>query len=195
MAIKSAAELKVLVLDDSGFARRMMIRDLLESGLKEENIVETESGEQALQMIAQQTFDLFVLDIVLNGIDGIKVLREIKTLQPAAKVVMCSGNNALELVKETVALGAAAYIVKPHKPEVFIPAIRRVLELPLRENDPAWRVKCHKCDCAMIEMDSIDMVGFFCPNGCMTVGPLSPVLLRQAELDEDYERAVAKRQA
>lgn len=38
----------------------------------------------------------------------------------------------------------------------------------------------------MVEIDSIDMIIFFCPKNCMRIGPVSNVLLTQEELDNDY---------
>ena len=45
----------------------------------------------------------------------------------------------------------------------------------------------------MIEVNLINTVQFYCPKGCMTIGPLMNPLVSQIELDEDYEKARQKR--
>jgi CheY-like chemotaxis protein len=185
---------QILVVDDSSFSRGMVVTALKELDFAESQIHQADSGASALDKIRSQRVDLFVLDIIMSEIDGVAVLKEVKNTQPEAKVIMCSGSNSDDLIKELVALGIDAFIVKPFRADDFKKAVARVLP-GLRQsalNAGSLLVKCHTCDSAMIEVDLINTLSFYCPRGCMQIGPLVKALATQAEFDKDYERAKHK---
>ncbi len=182
---------QILIVDDSGFSRAMMVRELTGLGIDACQIRQAGSGAEALAMLTDQSFDLFILDIVMTGIDGIAVLKEVKRRQPNAKIVMCSGSSAPELVKESVSLGIDGFIVKPYKAEDFVRVVCGTLpgvSASCVAGEPL-QVKCHVCDSKMIEVNSLNTVSFYCPNGCMQIGPVVYALATQQHFDEDYDRA------
>ena len=183
--------LQILIVDDSGFSRAMMIRELTGLGIDAGQIDQAGSGAEALAKLADRQFDLYILDIVMTGIDGIAVLKQVKQQQPDARIIMCSGSSAPELVKESVSLGIDAFIVKPYKAEDFVRAVCRSLPGLSEMCEPVEQltVKCHVCDCKMIEVNSINTVSFYCPNSCMQIGPVVYALATQQQFDEDYARA------
>lgn len=185
---------QILIVDDSGFSRAMMVKELNGLGIDNSQIKQAGSGDEALTMLAEQPFDLFILDIVMTGIDGIAVLKAVKQKQPAAKIIMCSGSSSPELVKESILLGTDAFIVKPYKAVDFVRAV--CSNLPESESVcgpvECLHVKCHVCDRKMIEVNSLNTVSFFCPQNCMQIGPVVYALASQQIFDEDY--AQAKRQ-
>jgi two-component system, chemotaxis family, chemotaxis protein CheY len=181
---------KVLIVDDSSFSRGLIQKTLHELGIANPQIEQAGSGEEAIDKMKETKFELFVLDIVMSGIDGIAVLREVRKTQPAAKVIMCSGSNANEMVDELIELGIDAFISKPFKATIFKNAFYRAFGIAKEEGMPDyWLAKCHKCDRQMIEVNSIHTIDFVCPNRCMKIGPLPAALIRQEELDDDYEKA------
>ncbi|WP_346352965.1 response regulator [Azotosporobacter soli] len=186
--METQSGIKVLVVDDSGFSRTLIGKELNRAGIENQQIKQAASGEEAVVQMQTTRFELFILDIIMTGIDGIAVLKEVKKTQPDAKIIMCSGTNSEDVIKEIVRLGIDAFIVKPYRSETFDKVLRRILDLP-REVSGEWSAKCHVCDAKMVEVDSIDMVSFFCPQTCMKIGPLSNVLVTQAELDQDYAAA------
>ena len=97
----------------------MKTRERTGLGVDAGQIQQAGSGAEALAKLAEQPLELIILDIVMTGIDGIAVLKEAKQRQPSAKIVMCSGSSAPELVKESVSLGIDGFIVKPYKAEDF----------------------------------------------------------------------------
>ncbi|MBP2649549.1 MAG: two-component system response regulator [Firmicutes bacterium] len=105
--------MRILVLDDSDIMRDVVVNSLVESGLPREVITEAASGVEAIRLVNSDTFDLFILDIVMDGIDGVAVLKEIKKVQPAAKVIMCSTFSKSETVRDLIDLGIDDFIVKP----------------------------------------------------------------------------------
>jgi two-component system, chemotaxis family, chemotaxis protein CheY len=182
---------QILIVDDSSFSRAMMVRELTGLGIDADQILQVGSGAEALAKMNEQTFDLFILDIVMTGIDGITVLKEAKQRQPSAKIVMCSGSSAPELVKESVSLGIDGFIVKPYKAEDFIRVVCGTIPgLSAKcETSAPLHVKCHVCDSKMIEVNSLNTVSFYCPAGCMQIGPVVYALASQQHFDEDYARA------
>lgn len=186
---------QILIVEDSGFSRAMMIRELNGLGIDNSQIQQAASGDEALQKMLLQQFDLFILDIVMAGIDGIAVLKEVKQKQPNAKVVMCSGSSSPELVKESIALGIDGFVVKPYKSEDFVRAVCGNLPDSPAVCSPVecLHVKCHVCDQKMIEVNSMNTVSFYCRKNCMQIGPVVYALASQQHFDEDYERARQKK--
>ena len=92
------SKLSVLVVDDSPFARAMLLRALVDIGFREAQVFQAPNGEEVLQAIKERAFSLVILDIVMTGIDGVSVLREIKKIHPQSKVIMCSSSNSEEII-------------------------------------------------------------------------------------------------
>ena len=190
--------IRILVVDDSGFSRNVIIKELNELGIKAEQIHQAVSGTDALRKIQERTFDIYILDIVMPEIDGITILKKIRMIQPSAKVVMCSGNSSDEIVKEVIELGINAFVVKPIMSAEFKKAVlRNVPSLSeaacSQDMKDQLLAKCHVCDSEMIEVSLMNTVSFYCPNNCMQLGPIVHALASQSELDKDYEAAKHKR--
>ena len=100
---------RILVIDDD--------KSLLESYtvlLEDEFQVYTaESGETGLDLLRYEDVHLVLLDIRLPGIDGIEVLRRIKTLDENVDVIMITAVKNVRVAVEAIKLGAYDYIVKP----------------------------------------------------------------------------------
>src|SRR5512146_1078330 len=96
----------VLVLDDEALTLRTISRALHEEGFE---VFVAMTGEEALQTFAEEKPDLALVDVVLPGIDGIEVLRQIKRQDPATIVVMMSAYHLVERAVEAMKLGAYDY--------------------------------------------------------------------------------------
>ena len=79
---------RVLVVDDAAFMR-MMVKDILSKN-GYEIVGEAENGMKALEKYQELKPDLVTMDITMPEMDGITAVKEIKKVDPAAKVVMCS---------------------------------------------------------------------------------------------------------
>jgi len=185
---------QILVVDDSIFSRTLITRELLTSGFNKEQVQQAGSGREALEKIKEKTFDLFIIDIIMDEVDGIVVLKEVKRTQPAAKIIMCSSRNTEDAVQESVCIGIDSFIVKPHTAEIFQKVLYRILLSgdeagSSQYNVMTWHAKCHVCGQKMVEVNAMDMVSFYCPRNCMKLGPWSIVLVKQSELDRIYGEA------
>lgn len=116
---------RVLVVDDERFFREAIREILAEEQLE---CVEVEDGEQALSQALDPHIGVVVLDIRLPGIDGIEVLRRLREIRPALRVIMLSASTDQELVLEALRLGACDYLAKPLHDEELVLGVRRALE-------------------------------------------------------------------
>ena len=101
---------RILVVDDESFIREAIELYFASEGYE---VFVAANGEDALSLLAGTTVDLAILDIVMPGMSGIELLREIKKSHPDVEAVMASGNGTLETAIEAMRLGAYDYIAKP----------------------------------------------------------------------------------
>lgn len=102
---------KILVCDDD-----KAVSGFLERFFKKEGFTEVDTaltGEEALEKIRKNHYDLILLDIKLPGIDGIETLKRIKEYNQSLGVIMITGFPEMSMVEEAMKLGAYDYIVKP----------------------------------------------------------------------------------
>jgi len=122
--------LKILFVDDEEdfvrtMAERMQLRDLPgEVAL---------SGTQALAMLEADRPDVMVLDLRMPDIDGLDVLRRVKSTCPEVAVIIMTGHGSEQDEEEAMRLGAAAYLRKPVDISQLIRTVRRAAPRP----DPA----------------------------------------------------------
>lgn len=116
---------RILVVDDAAFMR-MMIRDILsKNGF--EVCGEANDGVQAIEKFKDLKPDLVTMDITMPEMDGINALKEIKKLEPNAKVIMCSAMGQQAMVIDAIQAGAKDFIVKPFQADRVIEAIKKTL--------------------------------------------------------------------
>ena len=108
---------RILIVDDDEVVRRSYLRSL-ESISR--NIEDASDGEEALQTMEQNPFDVVLLDLRMPGQDGLSVLRTIKQKWPESEVVIITGYPTVASVKEAVRLGAYDYVAKPVAPQDVI---------------------------------------------------------------------------
>lgn len=113
MGQQSADEGTVLIVEDEA-----IVRDSLRDWLKDTYQVSTaETGEEALNLVEKQDFDILIIDVRLPGKNGLQVLSEVKEAKPQTKCIVITAYPQLELAVEAMKLGAIDYLVKPVAPE------------------------------------------------------------------------------
>ncbi|WP_088105102.1 response regulator [Halalkalibacter urbisdiaboli] len=116
---------KVLIVDDAAFMR-MMIKDILsKNGF--EVVGEANDGAQAVEKYQELSPDLVTMDITMPEKDGITALKEIKSFDPNAKVIMCSAMGQQAMVIDAIQAGAKDFIVKPFQADRVLEAIKKTL--------------------------------------------------------------------
>lgn len=117
--------IRVLVVDDAAFMR-MMIKDILSKN-GYEIIGEAENGLKAIEKYQELRPDLTTMDITMPEMDGISAVKQIKKLDPAAKIIMCSAMGQQSMVIDAIQSGARDFIVKPFQPDRVLEAVRKAV--------------------------------------------------------------------
>jgi two-component system chemotaxis response regulator CheY len=117
--------IRVLVVDDAAFMR-MMIKDILSKN-GYEIVGEAENGAKAIERYVELKPDLTTMDITMPEKDGISAVKEIKQMDPNAKIIMCSAMGQQAMVIDAIRSGARDFIVKPFQPDRVLEAVRKVV--------------------------------------------------------------------
>lgn len=119
--------IRILVVDDSKFMR-MLLGDLLSrNGF---DVLEAESGEEALQIYRKERPDLVTLDILMPGRDGIETVGDLREEDPSARIVMVTALGMEDYIQRALEAGADGFILKPFSPERVLDTLKEVLEKP-----------------------------------------------------------------
>ena len=103
---------RVLVVDDEAVVRNGIRRALEGQGVE---AALAANGEEGLNLMEHQAFDLVLLDIRMPGMDGMTALREIQSRHPGTRVIMITGYPTIDTAVECTKLGAQDYLVKPFR--------------------------------------------------------------------------------
>ncbi len=114
----------LLVDDETGFV------DVLSKRLARRNINVTNaySGTEAIQVLRKDQFDLAVLDLKMDDMDGLEVLKIFKKMDPDMPVIMLTGHGSEQAAREGISAGAFDYLTKPYELEDLILKIREATE-------------------------------------------------------------------
>ena len=118
---------KILVVDDSRMMRLGIIKQLKQCGF--ERIVEASNGRDALQKVADEPFDLMLLDIEMPEVTGIEVLAELKEERGLpVPVIVISGSQDTGDAVRCIEMGAEDYLPKPFDPVLLRARVTTSLE-------------------------------------------------------------------
>jgi DNA-binding NtrC family response regulator len=115
----------VLVVDDEASIRRTL-REILE--YEDYEVVDAEDGEEALDKLRSDTYDLALVDVKMPEPDGMDVLRTVADEMPELPVVMISGHGTIETAVEATKLGAFDFIEKPPDLNRLLVTVRNALD-------------------------------------------------------------------
>ncbi len=118
---------RVLIVDDSKFMRMLLADLLTRSGFE---VIEAESGEEAINVYLEERPDLVTLDILMPGRDGIETLQDLRAQAPEVRVVMVTALGMEDYIKRALDAGADGFILKPFSPEKVLETLQEVLERP-----------------------------------------------------------------
>ena len=116
---------RVLVVDDAAFMRKMVSDALTKGG--HEVVGEGANGEEAVALYQELKPELTTLDITMPEKDGLQALKDIMTLDPNARIIMCSALGQESKVLESIKLGARDFVVKPFQPDRVLDAVSKAL--------------------------------------------------------------------
>jgi two-component system chemotaxis response regulator CheY len=102
-----------------------MIKDILTGG-GFEVAGEAEDGAEAVKMFKDLQPDVVTMDITMPNMNGIDALKEIRTIDDSAKVIMCTAMGQKAMVIESIQSGAVDFIVKPFQPDRVLQTLAKV---------------------------------------------------------------------
>ena len=117
----------LLVDDEKGYI------NVLSNRLGKRSIIATKafSGTQAIQILRKKDFDVVVLDLKMEDMDGIEVLKIMKKMAPEVPVIFLTGHGSQEAAREGIAFGAFDYLTKPCELSQLIEKIKQAYKYQL----------------------------------------------------------------
>jgi len=110
----------LLVDDEAGFVN-VLCKRLTRRGL---DVVTAQSGEAAIQALRKQDFDVCVLDLKMEDMDGIEVLKIFKKMAPELPVIFLTGHGSERAAIEGMRCGAKDYLMKPCDLDALLERVR-----------------------------------------------------------------------
>ncbi len=130
---------RLLIVDDERIALRNLEHVLAKEGY---DIVATQSGRHALELVDTQPFDLVLTDLKMDKVDGMQLLQHCKARYPDLEVIMITGYATLESAVEAMKIGAFHYISKPFRLEEVRQTVSEALEkVRLKRENRALRAQ------------------------------------------------------
>src|SRR5512136_1406705 len=114
---------KILIVDDE-----LIVRESLGGWLERDGhtVDKAASGEEALEKCANTRYDILLLDIKMEGMSGLDVLKKVKENDPDVSVVMITAYGSIPSAIEAMKGGAHEYLLKPFDPDELIVLIERI---------------------------------------------------------------------
>jgi DNA-binding NtrC family response regulator len=116
---------RILIADDEEIVIRSCLRIL---SADDYQIDTARDGLEALRKIADNDYDVLILDIKMPKMDGMEVLQRVKEAHPDIDVIMMTGLHEIETAVQAMKLGAFDYLPKPFDPEEFAMVVERAFE-------------------------------------------------------------------
>ena len=115
---------KVLVVDDAAFMRLRACKVLQDNG---HEVVQAENGADAVRQYSAHKPDAVLMDITMPEMYGLAALKEIKKLDPTARVAMVTAMGQQAIVMEALKAGAKDFVLKPFQPDRVLGALQKLL--------------------------------------------------------------------
>lgn len=133
---------RIHIVDDEPIIHEVLVDLLSPEGYQLEI---SSSGEEALEKHQSQSFDLILLDLLMPGLNGLEVLKEIIKLDPLAVVIIITAYGSIQSAIEAMKNGAFDYIQKPFKHEELLLAIKRgIRHRRLQEENLRLKTELHR---------------------------------------------------
>ena len=115
---------RIMIVDDAAFMR-ITIKNMLQKS-EHEVVAEAENGRVAVEKYKELHPDIVTMDITMPEMDGLAALKEIRRIDPNAKIIMVSAMGQEAMVRDAVLNGAKGFIVKPFKEDGILTAISKL---------------------------------------------------------------------
>ncbi len=103
---------RVLVVDDDDAYRQIIVDHLRRKGVR---VWDSVSAEDALTCFERQDFDVALIDLIMSGMDGLELLRELRQRDGQLQAIVLTGHGSIATAIKAMKLGAYNYLTKPCK--------------------------------------------------------------------------------
>jgi two-component system response regulator AtoC len=121
----NATKIRILLADDEKNLRMVLNKELSDEGYE---VRETDNGSDAADLLEKDEYDVLLLDLNMPGMDGMEVLRKIKSLEIATEVIILTGHGTVYTAVQAMKLGAYDYLTKPFKTEELKAIVEKAYE-------------------------------------------------------------------
>jgi two-component system response regulator AtoC len=123
---------RILIADDHDAIRRGLVRGLTEAG---HDVEEASNGNQAIERLHDNFFDVVLSDLKMGGSDGMDVLRTTRAMHPTTAVILMTAFGTVNTAVEAMKIGAFDYVQKPFEIEEMEVKIEKALEVKRLKNE------------------------------------------------------------
>ena len=120
-------KISILIVDDEQSVRDSLYNWFIEDGYQVEC---AENAKRALNLLESENYDIILADIKMPGMDGLEMMRRIKSLKKESIVIMMTAFGTIETAVQAMKAGARGYIPKPFTLDSLAAAIRKVAGTP-----------------------------------------------------------------
>ncbi|MBI4649551.1 MAG: response regulator [Bacteroidia bacterium] len=120
---------KILSIDDNK-TNNLLIQRILESDYQ---VIPVYSGSEAIELLQTEQYDLILLDIMMPGVDGFKVMEFVREKYPSTPVIMVTACHEKRYLEQAFAKGAFDYIKKPYRKNELLIKVKNALYGKIRD--------------------------------------------------------------
>jgi DNA-binding response OmpR family regulator len=121
MTEEGKTRIKLLLVDDEEAYVNVLANRMAKRSIE---VTKALSGTEGIQALRKEDFDAAVLDLKMEDMDGIEVLKVFKKMVPNLPVIMLTGHGSEQAAREGIVLGASDYLTKPCDLEELIEKIK-----------------------------------------------------------------------
>ncbi len=117
---------RILIVDDEEIIRYSLVNILKGYGY---DAIDVSSGDEAIKLMSEQRIHLVLSDLVMEDMDGLQLLENVKLVSPRTIVIIITGYGSLKTAVSALRLGAYDYLLKPCDEEELLFRVKRALEM------------------------------------------------------------------
>lgn len=116
---------KVLIVDDEENMLKLLKKILTKDGF---DVRTAENGTEALRFVREEAFDLIISDLVMPMIDGMNLMKEVKSRHPDIQFILITAHGSIESAVQAMKVGAFDYLTKPFQKDEILLSVRKAIK-------------------------------------------------------------------
>jgi len=145
-ALQVDMKMRLLVVEDYRPLQQSLTKGLREAGFAVDT---TRDGKEGLWYSTNNDYDVIILDLMLPGMDGLEILRKMRTQGKKSHVLILTAKDTVQDRVNGLDLGADDYLVKPFAFEELMARVRALLRRSYRQKNPSIKIKDLRLDLTM----------------------------------------------